>query len=217
MGRWLGVLGGVAASIALVWAASAFPALETTWTEALGFALAAWWIALLVRQVHWNWLFAILSSLVYAYVFVEYRHFTNAGLQVVYVALSVYGWYWWLRGGDGQSGAPVVRASSRMWLGAGLFVLVATAGFTYLNLKVQGAIPFWDGLTTALSLAGQYLQARKVYENWHLWIVTNAIYVGLYLVRGLELTAVLSLALLGMCVLGLREWRPALSQTPTAS
>ncbi|MCW5937221.1 MAG: nicotinamide riboside transporter PnuC [Fimbriimonadaceae bacterium] len=212
MGRlWVGL--GVALSAVFVWACATFPFLETGWAEAVAFVFAAWWIVLLVRQNVWNWAFAILSSLMYAYVFYEYKLFADSGLQFVYVALSILGWYWWLKGGEQGEHLRVRRTSGSMALGLAIFVAVAT-GLGYARLAlIPGTLPFWDSLTTGLSLAGQFMQARKLYENWHLWIVTNCMYVAIYIYKGLELTSFLSLVLLGMCFAGLKEWRAAMKAT----
>ena len=43
-------------------------------------------------------------------------------------------------------------------------------------------------------------------ENWILWIVVDVLYVGMYLTKGLHLTAGLYAAFVGLAVLGLREW-----------
>jgi nicotinamide mononucleotide transporter len=71
---------------------------------------------------------------------------------------------------------------------------------------VQGAAPFWDALTTVLSLAAQYLLSRKRFENWFLWIAADIIYVPLYFSRALPLIAVLYFVFLVMCIVGLMEW-----------
>ena len=60
-------------------------------------------------------------------------------------------------------------------------------------------MPLWDGLTTALSLAAQFLLTRKIIENWYLWIAADLIYVPLYLSRDLNLTALTYVVFLGLC------------------
>lgn len=82
-----------------------------------------------------------------------------------------------------------------------------TVGLRAILVASGGAAPFFDALTTALSLAAQLLLARKRLENWALWILTDLIYVPLYLSRGLVLTAVLYAIFLAMCVVGWRDWR----------
>jgi nicotinamide mononucleotide transporter len=72
---------------------------------------------------------------------------------------------------------------------------------------VGGSASFWDAATTSLSLGAQWLLNRKRIENWHIWIVADAIYVPLYVSRGLNLTAVLYAVFLVMAVIGLIRWQ----------
>jgi nicotinamide mononucleotide transporter len=66
-----------------------------------------------------------------------------------------------------------------------------------------------DGFLTAGSLLGQLLTAKKKIENWHTWIVVDVLYVGLYIYKGLHLTAILYAVFVVLAVLGLRAWTNA--------
>ena len=65
-------------------------------------------------------------------------------------------------------------------------------------------------MTTAISLAAQYLLTRKYIENWYCWILADLIYIPLYVSKGLFLTAGLYALFLLMCLAGLKEWWVAL-------
>ena len=53
------------------------------------------------------------------------------------------------------------------------------------------------------------LLSRKKVENWHVWIAVDVLYVGLYLYKGLTLTAILYALFCVMAVIGLLAWRRA--------
>jgi nicotinamide mononucleotide transporter len=74
--------------------------------------------------------------------------------------------------------------------------------------------PFWDALTTALSLAAQWLQNCKWIQNWWFWIAADLIYIPLYGVKHLWLTAAVYVLFLGMCFVGDGQWRRAESPAP---
>ena len=76
----------------------------------------------------------------------------------------------------------------------------------FLARFTDSTVPGWDGLTTALSLAATYGQARKLLESWWLWILADLVYIPLYIYKGLVLTSVLYFVFLLLCVFGLREW-----------
>lgn len=171
-------------------------------------AIAVW---LTVRKNVWNWPVGIANSVVFLVSFATVGLYADAALQIVYVVLGVYGWAYWLRGGEGAHAAPVTRASTRLLVAMLAFVVLATWAFaTVLATYVHSTVPLWDGLTTALSLAAQFLLSRKVRENWFFWIAADLIYVPLYFVKGLPLTAVLYVVFLGMCAAGVVEWNRSL-------
>ena len=84
---------------------------------------------------------------------------------------------------------------------------LGTLGLRALLIAVGGASPFWDALTTSISLASQWLLNRKRLENWIGWIVVDIIYVPLYAYKELYLTSILYALFLIMAIMGLRAWR----------
>ena len=137
-------------------------------------------------------------------------------LQGVYFVLGALGWVWWLAGKRGEAALPVTRISRAEVWGCAAFLLLATPLMMRFLHLAGGAVPFWDASTTALSLCAQYLLSRKRWENWWVWIFADLIYVPLYIHRELYLTAALYALFLGLCVLGLREWKiaPAALERP---
>src|SRR5579863_4601883 len=104
--------------------------------EAFGFVTGAVNVWLLARQKIWNWPIGIANNLAYLILFATSGLYGDAGLQVFYIVLGVYGWWLWLRG-SGQTALPVTRTSSRLWamlavatLAAGLALRWFLARFT---------------------------------------------------------------------------------------
>lgn len=181
----------------------------TTPLELLGFVLSVATVVLTILRNHWGWFFAIVSSATYGVVFFDARLYGDAGLQGVFIAASIWGWWQWLRGAAGRP-LPVTRLSRRGWIAAligwavGFFALSA-----FLKAYTDTDVPHMDGFLTAGSLLGQLLTAKKKIENWHTWIVVDVLYVGLYIYKGLHLTAVLYAVFVVLAVLGLRAWTAA--------
>src|SRR4051812_4581734 len=119
----------------------------------------------------WSWPTALLNAGAFALVFARSGLYSDAGLQVIYFILSLYGWYEWLYGGKGHTELRVTRTPMRQWpiltaIGvAGWFVLATIAS------RIPGsALPYADAALTAGSLVAQYMLTRKYIENWLLWI-----------------------------------------------
>jgi nicotinamide mononucleotide transporter len=181
-------------------------------TETLGFVTGAACVYLVVKQNIWNFPLGIANNIFFLILFINARLYGDAGLQVVYVALGIQGWYSWLYGGQNRTALRVAHASMRM-LGvlAGL-VLIGTIGLTLALRAARGSAPVLDAFTTVLSLAAQYLLNRKTIENWYLWMTADVIYIYLYVSRDLHLTAILYFVFLCLCVAGLINWRRSLIQ-----
>lgn len=94
---------------------------------------------------------------------------------------------------------------------AGLVVL-GTMGLMLALQAARSAAPLLDAFTTVLSLTAQYLLNRKSIENWYLWITADVLYIYLYIVRDLHLTALLYTVFLGLCLVGIWQWRRALQR-----
>ncbi|MER5812967.1 nicotinamide riboside transporter PnuC [Streptomyces sp. NPDC002033] len=186
---------------------------STSWTEVLGFVTGAVCVVLVARQHLANWPVGIANNVFFIVLFARAGLYADAGLQIVFIALAAYGWWSWTHGGGpGTATAlPVRRTTAAEWawlLAAGA---VGVAGLTLLLGAVSDStVPFWDALTTGLSLMATYGQCRKLLESWWLWIAADLVYVPLYLYKGLYLTSVLYVAFLALCVAGLIGWRRTL-------
>lgn len=181
----------------------------TTPLELVSMLLSVATVLLDIRRNHWAWLLAIVSSAMYGVVFFGAKLYGDAGLQAVFIAASSWGWYQWLRGAGGKP-LVVTHLDRAGWLwslaawGAGTVLLYAFLS-TYTNSDVPGP----DAFLTAGSLVATALAARKKVENWHTWIVVDVLYVGLYVVKDLHVTAVLYAGFVVMAAFGLAAWRCA--------
>ena len=178
--------------------------------ELLGFVTgaASVWLTVLARIS--NFPVGIANSAFFLVLFFSARLFADSGLQVVYIALGFAGWWQWLHGGQGRSRLTVARSGWRLFTACAAFAVVATWGLTVLLRAAHDIAPFWDALTTAISLAAQFLLNCKKIENWACWIAVDLIYIPLYAVKRLDLTAIVYVLFLAMCFAGAGAWRRAL-------
>lgn len=175
--------------------------------EAVSFVTGAVCVWLTVRVNIWNFPIGLLNTATFSVVFFEARLFGDAALQVVYFVLGLVGWYMWLFGGERRTPLTVTRARRTELVAVGSVVTLSTLLLWKTLHMIGGSASFWDAFTTSMSLGAQWLLNRKRLENWHLWIVVDAIYVPLYVSRGLNLTALLYGVFLVMAVMGLRHWK----------
>lgn len=167
--------------------------------------LACVWLA--ARESIWNFPVAIVACVLAAVVYVEARLYSDAGLQAVFIGLSIYGWWLWLRKGPRQEALRVTRTSWQLGLtlAALAIIFTVTAGYLF-KTYTNAAVPYWDNGATAVSLMAQYLLTRKKLENWLLWIAVDVLYVVLYWQRGLALFSVQYAVFLVLAAYGYWEW-----------
>ncbi len=184
--------------------------LSASYIEVLGALLGLVYIFLSIRQNIFTWPVGLLTSALYVYVFYVSKFYADMALQVYYVLVSIYGWYYWLKGkpaGQGNT-SPVERTPSRYWLpmsafAVALFLLIAFV----LKDYTDSPIPVWDALTTALSIVATWMLARKYIENWLLWIFIDSLSSVLYGVKNLWPTVVLFIVYTIMAVQGYFSWK----------
>ena len=80
--------------------APAFTALGSaiSWAEVFGFVLSLWMVICNMRVNPLAWPLAIVASLLYFLLFRNGKLYGEAGLQLLFVVLALWGWWQWLRG-----------------------------------------------------------------------------------------------------------------------
>ena len=181
----------------------------TTWLEVIAASLALVMVGCNMREIHWGWPLAIVSSLLYVAVFAQARIYGDAALQVFFAIVAFWGWFQWLRGhrADGSR----LRVSRLTPRGMALALLACAVAWPVVALFLQrftdSDVPWWDGFATGLSLVGQFLLGRKFVENWLVWLAVNTASVGLFIHKGLWLTVGLYAVFTVLSIAGYLAWR----------
>src|SRR3954467_11718355 len=172
-------------------------------------------VYLSTREHIWSWPTALVNVALYFVVFYEAKLYADMGLQVVYFALSLYGWYEWLYGGANHSELRVSRTPARTWLPLSAVGVVFWAADGYFTSKLPGvALPYVDAATATVSLVAQYMMTRKYLENWVLWVLVDVVYVGMLIFKRLDLVAFNYAVCLGLAVMGYVSWKRSMAAEP---
>lgn len=173
------------------------------------FAIA--YLLLAVRENILCWVFAFISTAIYTVLFWDVSLLMESALNVYYMAMAVYGYQQWTRGGANGDGAQVLairRMTGRQHvIVIALIAVLTAASGSLLGEYSAAAWPFVDSFTTWASVITTYLVARKYLENWLYWLVIDSVSVPLYMDRGLNLTALLFVAYIIIAVFGYIGWR----------
>jgi len=181
--------------------------------ELLGAILGLLYIFFSIRQSLLTWPTGLLTSLLYTFVFFKSGFYADMGLQVYYVGISIYGWYYWLKGAKNKSkidhnDLPVQKTNLRLII---LLLLVSVVIYILILLVLlnftDSNVPYMDSLTTALSIIATWMLAKKYIEHWLLWIFVDLFSAGLYIYKNLWPTVVLFIVYTIMAVFGYLEWK----------
>jgi nicotinamide mononucleotide transporter len=189
--------------------ASIAPYLVANWLEIAGFVTTLVGIWLTTRRLLICWPVVLAADLLYLIVFYRAKLFSDALLQVFFVAFTLYGWWHWWRGVREEGEVRIVPLSVRGWMTGLSAGAVGALLLGWLMVRVGAALPHLDAALTSYSLVASWWQARKHTANWWLWIVVNLVYIGEYLYKDLRPTAALYLLLVILAVMGLVDWRRA--------
>ncbi len=184
----------------------------TTWLELIAVVVALAMVACNIRQIHWGWPLAIISSVMYFAIFWHSKLYGEATLQVFFAVVALWGWWQWLRGVRPDGSALKV---STLNPSGTIKTIAASAVFTwatalFLIKYTDSDVPWLDAFPTALSVVGQFLLGRKFLENWLVWLVVNLASVGLFTYKGLWLTVGLYAVFAVLSVWGWVQWKRTL-------
>jgi nicotinamide mononucleotide transporter len=188
--------------------------------ELAGFVITALGIWLTTKRLLICWPITLLADFLYLVVFFHSGLFSDALLQVFFVAFTIYGWWHWWRGVRAEGEVRVVPLGMRPCI---LALVVGAFGSLLLGrvmlwlgglLHITVALPHLDAVLTSYSLVASWWEARKHIANWWLWIAVDLVYIGEYIYKDLWLTAVLYAILVVLAILGLRGWNRASEKSP---
>ena len=190
---------------------------DTSWIEIVAAVLAVAYLLLAIRQRLECWVAAFISSCLYVWVMFGARLYMESMLNAFYAVMALYGFWQWRRG-HGATALAVCRWPVRRHL-AGFLGVICLSLITsyYLRRFTPAAWPLVDSMVTWSSVFATFLVARKVYENWHWWLVIDSVSLGLYFTRRLYLTMLLFALYLVLIVIGMRQWRRTLPAAHAAA
>ncbi len=180
------------------------------WLGWLVFVTGVLAVGLTIRQHLLNWPIGIANSAALFVAAIPAKLYADAGLQVFFIVLGVYGWWHWLYGNPERRNALAVTRTP--WREAVMLVVATVAAYAAIVAALvhftDSDVAWADALPAAASLLAQYLLTRKYLANWPVWILlVNVPYVAIYLAKDLPLLAALQPLYIGLSVWGWVDWR----------
>jgi nicotinamide mononucleotide transporter len=183
---------------------------DTSWIEIIAAVLAVAYVLLAIRQRIECWVAAFVSSVLYVWVLFAAHLYMESVLNAYYAGMAAYGFWQWRQGAGGAALAVCRWPARRHWAALLGIVALSAVSWYFLRRFTPAALPFADSMVAWSSVFATFLVARKVFENWHWWVVIDAVSSCLYFTRHLYLTMLLFILYVALSVIGLRQWRRSL-------
>ncbi len=174
--------------------------------EIISVILGVVYLVLAVKRDRWCWVAGGISSAIMIWLSARAALPMQAGLNVYYVIVSVYGYWHW---SDADVPHPAVSLLALRWhvLDVAAVILISVLTARYLQQDPQEAAwPYLDSLTTWGSLFTTWLVARVKLENWAYWFVIDAAEAFLFFEQHLYLVGLMTTATLFVIIAGHRSW-----------
>ena len=165
-------------------------------------------IALLIKQNIWTWPVGIAYTVASLHVFYTAKLYADFTLHVFFLIMSLYGWYYWLRGNNRIDSELLVSREKKKVLVYSLVICSVAIIFTsnLFILYTDADLPYWDSATSILSIFAIWLQSRKKIESWIFWLIIDILSVGIYFYKELYFYSLLYSIYVVMAFLGYVAW-----------
>lgn len=182
--------------------------------EMMGTLVGLIYLWLELKASIYLWIAGVIMPAIYIVVYYQAGLYADFGINIYYLVVAAYGWVMWSRGKKNGEAVkaekkelPITHLPGRYYLpvtvaSIALLVLIAYILITFTDSNV----PWLDSFTTALSVIGLWMLARKYVEQWLVWIAVDAVCFGLYIYKGLYFTSALYGFYTVIAVYGYRKW-----------
>lgn len=180
----------------------------TNWVEITGFVLGLVGVWFEAKQNIWCWPIGLLNVVISMWVFFYSKLYADVILQVFYLVMTIYGWYYWAFGGQKKFQLPIRRLLRKelIWMLVLGFGLTAVLGY-FLQKYTDAAFPYWDSLVTVWGVIATYAMARKIIEHWIMWIIIDLNCTAIYFCKHLFAFSPLYFIFTLLAVYGFFRWR----------
>ena len=178
------------------------------WLDIVTTVLGVAYILLEYRASVWMWLVGFLMQSLGIVLYYQKGLYADCGMEFYYLAMTVYGYYRWVRGSADKRSLPIRHFPRRLvlpWLGiiGAVWALIYWLLVTFTNSNV----PLTDSFTTALSIVGIWALAHKYLEQWFVWIAVDVVTSVLYFYKDIPFKASLYALYVVIAVFGFFKWR----------
>lgn len=177
--------------------------------QIVGTALGLLYLWLEYRANIWLWVVSAIMPMVHGVLYLTSGIYADAAMQLYYVLAGLYGFLVW-KFGVGRAKKEVnIQHTPMSWVVplVMVYAVLHFAMYFVLSEFTDSRVPFFDSMSTALSIVAMWMLSRKLVEQWLVWLVVDMISVGLYIYKGIPITAMLYTLYCALAIAGYMRWR----------
>ena len=183
--------------------------------ELLGTAVGIIYLWLEYRASIYLWIAGIIMPAIYIFIYYDAGLYADFGINIYYLLIALYGWVAWKTGftlsgkKKKKSGElPISHAPTHIWPRIVAAYIAAQLFITWVLVEyTDSTVPIADSFTTALSIVGMWMLARKYIEQWWVWCIVDVASSALYIYKELYFTAALYAVYAIIAIFGYRKWK----------
>lgn len=176
--------------------------------EILGVIVGFVYLYLEYKASVYLWIASIIMPAIYLFIFHNAGLYADTAINLYYLFIAIYGWFAWTHSNKKRKELPISYITTRQSIAmVALYAVMQVAISLAIQHFTDSDVVWFNGLTSALSIVGMWMLARKWIEQWIVWIVVDILSAGLYCYKGLYLTAILYGVYAVIAILGYRKWQ----------
>lgn len=181
------------------------------------------------------WIASVIMPAISMWIYFSKGLYADFSINIYYLLIAVYGYIHWTRHGKSESKEAAVdsgdsgkkdkikerenrkkddkkgRAVTHLPVVVGIGCAAATGVlwwliWMFLTRFTDSTVPVADAFTTALSIVGLWMMARKYAQQWLAWLVVDMVCTVLYFYKGIPFYGVLYALYSVIAVFGYRKW-----------
>lgn len=174
--------------------------------QIVGVVLGLLYLWLEYRANVWLWVVGIVMPMVNGILYYTSGLYADMSMNIYYVLAGIYGWVVW-NNRKPERQVSIGHTPHGLWLPLALLCGAVWVFIWWVLVRfTDSTVPVLDAFTTALSIIAMWMLSRKYVEQWLVWLVVDAVTVGLYIYKGIPLTAGLYTLYTVLAWAGYRRW-----------
>jgi nicotinamide mononucleotide transporter len=175
-------------------------------------------VYLTIRQSIWCWPVGLINVLLSLVVFFTSKLYADVVLQIFYLVMTLYGWWFWIYGGEKKFEVPIRKLHRQefyilLLLGSSFSAMVGFAFARYTD----AAFPYWDSALMVWGIIATWAMAKKIIEHWLMWIIIDLNCTALYFCKQLYAFSPLYFIFTVLAIYGYFTWKKELKLSHTKS